>query len=79
MADASFRVIRIVSSVVLDQEKGDHIAARFAEHFGITDYEVRLETDATLIGGLIIFSGGFRYDYSIKGQLGRIVTKLKSQ
>ena len=79
MADASFRVIRIVSSVMLDLEKGNHIASRFAEHFGITDYEVRLETDAALIGGLLIYSGGFRYDYSIKGQLSRIVTKLKSQ
>ncbi len=79
MADASFRIIRIVSSVALDPEKGNRIAARFAEHFDITEYEVRLDTDPTLIGGLIIFSGGFRYDYSIKGQLSRIVTKLKSQ
>jgi F-type H+/Na+-transporting ATPase subunit alpha len=79
MADSSFRVIRIVSSVMLEPEKGNHIAARFADHFGIADYEVKLDTDPTLIGGLIIYSGGFRYDYSIKGQLSRIVTKLKSQ
>ncbi len=79
MADTSFRVIRIVSSVELDPEKGKNIAAKFAEHFGIRDYEVRLDTDATLIGGMIIFAGGFRYDYSIKGQLSRIVTKLKTQ
>ena len=32
-----------------------------------------------LIGGMVIFAGGFRYDYSIKGQLSRIVTKLKTQ
>jgi F-type H+-transporting ATPase subunit alpha len=79
MPDTAFRVIRVVSSVELDQEKGQNIAARFAEHFGIKDYEVRLETDNSLIGGMIIFAGGFRYDYSIKGQLSRIVNKLKSQ
>ncbi|MEA4888704.1 MAG: F0F1 ATP synthase subunit alpha [Clostridiaceae bacterium] len=79
MADASFRVIRIVSSVALDPEKGRHIATRFAEHFGIKDFEVRLDTDPTIIGGMVIFAGGFRYDYSIKGQLSRIVNKLKTQ
>ena len=79
MADALFRVIRIVSSVALDPEKGNVIAARFAERFGVKEYEVRLDTDPTLIGGIVIFAGGFRYDYSIKGQLGRIVSKLKTQ
>ena len=79
MADASFRVIRIVSSVELDPEKGKNVAARFAERMGIKDYEVRFETDSSLIGGVVIFAGGFRYDYSIKGQLGRIINKLKSQ
>ena len=79
MTDATSRVIRIVASVELDPEKGKNIADRFAEHFGIADYEIKLETDTSLIGGMVIFAGGFRYDYSIKGQLGRIVNKLKSQ
>lgn len=79
MPDATSRVIRIVASVELDPEKGKNIADRFAEHFGIKDYEIKLDTDTSLIGGMVIFAGGFRYDYSIKGQLGRIVNKLKSQ
>ena len=79
MSDTGFRVIRIVSSVPMEQSKGDAIGKRFAEHFGITDYSVRLETDDTLIGGMIIYAGGFRYDYSIKGQLARISNTLKSQ
>jgi len=79
MSDAGYRVIRIVSSVPMEQPKGDAIGKRFAEHFGITEYSIRLETDATLIGGMIIYAGGFRYDYSIKGQLARISNTLKSQ
>lgn len=79
MSDAGYRVIRIVSSVPMEQSKGDAIGKRFAEHFGITEYSIRLETDATLIGGMIIYAGGFRYDYSIKGQLARISNTLKSQ
>ncbi len=79
MADANFRVIRIVTAVELTPEKAARIAARFAEHVKIREYEVRQELDASLIGGMIIFAGGFRYDYSIKGQLSRIVTQMKSQ
>ncbi len=79
MPDATFRDIRIVASVELDSEKGKNIAQRFAEHFGIKDYTVHTEIDESLIGGMVIFAGGFRYDYSIKGQLSRIVNKLKSQ
>ena len=79
MADSNFRIIRIVTSVDLDPEKAKRIAARFAEHFKILDYEIRLETDESIIGGMIIFAGGYRYDYSIRGQLGRITTQLKSQ
>ncbi len=79
MADTSFRVIRIVTSVSLDPEKANRIAARFAEHFKINDYDVRQEVDESMIGGMIIFAGGYRYDYSIKGQLGRITAQLKTQ
>jgi len=79
MPDASFRVIRIVTSIAIDPEKAKNIAARFAAHFKITEYEVRTEVDDSIIGGMIIFAGGYRYDYSIRGQLGRIMTQLKSQ
>jgi F-type H+-transporting ATPase subunit alpha len=79
MSDTGFKVIRIVSAIDMDSPKGESIAARFAEHFGITEYSVRLEKDATLIGGMIIYAGGFRYDYSIKGQLARISNNLKNQ
>lgn len=79
MSGSGFRVIRIVSSVVMDQQKGESIARRFAEHFGIGEYQVKLESDPTLIGGMVIYAGGFRYDYSIKGQLARISNRLKSQ
>jgi len=63
----------------MDPEKGQKIAAQFAGHFGIKDYSVRQETDASLIGGVVVFAGGYRYDYSIKGQLSRIANKLKTQ
>ncbi|NLW12869.1 MAG: F0F1 ATP synthase subunit alpha [Clostridiaceae bacterium] len=79
MSETGFRVIRIVSSVPLEKSKGDAIGKRFAEHFGIVEYSVRLETDSTLIGGMIIYANGFRYDYSIKGQLARISNTLKTQ
>jgi F-type H+/Na+-transporting ATPase subunit alpha len=79
MPDPLFRVIRIVSAIELDEARGREIALRFATHFGISDYEVRLDTDQSLIGGMVIFAGGFRYDYSIKGQLSRIGNRLKNQ
>ena len=79
MPDQSSRMIRIVASAVLDSAKAKTIAERFAEHFGIKEYEYLTEVDPSLIGGMVIFAGGFRYDYSIKGQLSRIVNKLKAQ
>ncbi len=79
MSDAKFRVIRIVTAVELDPERGKRIAARFAESFNITDYDLRLETDKTILGGMVIYAGGYRYDYSIRGQLGRIGNQLKAQ
>ena len=33
--------------------------------------------DETLIGGIVLYAGDFRYDYSIKGQLARIASRLK--
>jgi F-type H+/Na+-transporting ATPase subunit alpha len=79
MPDSSVHMIRIVSPVELDREKGQKIAARFAKHLNIKDFAVSLETDHSLIGGMVIFAGGFRYDHSVKGQLSRIISKLKTQ
>ena len=79
MPETTSRMIRIVASAELDSAKAKTIAERFAEHFGIKEYDIQVETDTDLIGGMVIFAGGFRYDYSIKGQLSRIVNKLKSQ
>ena len=42
MSDQNFRVIRIISSVPLEDQKAQAIAARFAERVGIGDFEVRL-------------------------------------
>ena len=78
MNDQRLHVIRIVSSVPVDEKKAKTIAARFADRVGINDYETRLETDPALIGGMVIYAGGFRYDYSIRGQLARIADRLKS-
>jgi F-type H+-transporting ATPase subunit alpha len=78
MSDQNFRVIRIISSVPLEDQKAQAIAARFAERVGIGEFEMRLETDPALIGGMVIFAGGFRYDYSIRGQLARIAGRLRS-
>ena len=79
MSDQLKETIRIISSVPLDREKGERIAERFAEQYEIESYDVKLETDPSLLGGMVIFAGGFRYDYSIRGQLNRIAGRLKAQ
>lgn len=79
MIDQSVQEILIVAPVALDEEKLSDIAKRFAKRTGIDSYEVRQETDPSLIGGLVIYAGGFRYDYSIGGQLARIVAQLKTR
>ena len=72
-----YRVIRIVSAFSLSKDRADLIAQKFAEHTQIEDYTVVQETDSSLIGGFVIFSGGYRYDYSVKGQLSRVTKHLK--
>lgn len=79
MTDKSFQVIRIVSSIELEPAKAEQIARPFARHFHIKEYEVRTETDHSLLGGMVIYAGGYRYDYSIRGQLNRIANQLKTQ
>jgi len=77
MAGPILRVIRIVTATPIHPEKAAVIAARFAQQNGIANYEMKQAVDETLIGGIVIFAGDFRYDYSIKGQLARIAARLK--
>ena len=73
------RNIRIVTAIRLQNNQAEVIAARFAEHFGINDYDVVTEVDPSLIGGMVMYARGYRYDYSIRGQLGRIAGRMKEQ
>lgn len=73
-----FRVIRIVTASEMSSEKINLIALKFSDHFHISDYTVVQETDKELIGGFIIYAAGYRYDYSVKGQLARIGRQLKN-
>lgn len=77
MPDKGFSIIRIVTPLELRPEQADKLAERFSKLLGIKEYILRTEVDKSLLGGVVIYAGGFRYDYSIKGQLGRIAGKLK--
>ncbi len=74
----NFRIIRIVTASEMSEDKVQLIAQRFTEHFQISDYSVVHEIDKELIGGFIIYAAGYRYDYSVKGQLARIAKQLKN-
>ena len=76
--NATFRVIRIVTASEMSGDKVHLIAQKFSDHFHISDYTVVQETDTDLIGGFVIYAAGYRYDYSVKGQLARIGKQLKS-
>ena len=64
-----FRVL--VADDVTD-ERVPLIVESFAELNGIEDYEYDAVRDSSLIGGVVIFAFGQRYDYSVKGQLDRL-------
>jgi len=74
----TFRIIRIVTASEMTSEKAETIAQKFSEHFHISDYSVIQETESALIGGFVIYAAGYRYDYSVKGQLARIAKQLKT-
>lgn len=78
MAQIEYSVIRIVSPSEIPEEKLEKLAKRFAGRLKIINYSYKFELDASLLGGIVIYAGGYRYDYSVKGQLARIVTKLKN-
>ena len=74
-----YHVIRIVTASALTEQKAELIAQKFSEHFQIKAYSVVQELDSALLGGFIIFAGGYRYDYSVKGQLNRVAGRLKAE
>ncbi len=77
MPDNDFSLIRIVTPTQLSPEQADRLARRFAGMLGITGPITKTEIDKSLPGGVVVYAKGFRYDYSIKGQLARIAGKLK--
>ena len=74
----TFRIVRIVTATDISADRANLIAQRFAEHFHISDFSVVQESDKELIGGFVIYAAGYRYDYSVKGQLARIGKQLKT-
>jgi F-type H+-transporting ATPase subunit alpha len=78
MADTDYSIIRIISPTAISEEKLNILAARFAQKFQLTQYKYTYEIEPALLGGLVVYAGGYRFDYSIKGQLNRIGTQLKN-
>ncbi len=71
-------VLRVVTAGDISDDRVKLIAAKFAESRNITTYELRMETDESLIGGFTIYTQGSRYDYSVKGQLDRLGNFMKN-
>ena len=69
--------LRIETAGDIPEEKLVRVAAKFAEINEIEDYRLSIEQRDDLIGGFIVYYQGSRYDYSIKGQLGRIGSFIK--
>lgn len=69
--------LRIETAGDIPEEKLTRVAAKFAEVNEIEDYRLSIELREDLIGGFIIYFQGSRYDYSVKGQLGRIGSFIK--
>lgn len=61
----------------MEGDKVEELARKFAEHFSISGYTVVHEVDPELVGGFTVYSAGYRYDYSVNGQLERLVRHLK--
>ena len=69
--------VRIATAGDIPEERLVRVAAKFAEVNEIEDYRLIIEQRDDLIGGFVIDFQGSRYDYSIKGQLGRIGSFMK--
>ena len=70
-------LLRIESAGDIPEDKLERIAAKFADHYDIPSYRLKIDLKADLIGGFIIYYHGDRYDYSVKGQLNRINAFIK--
>ena len=70
-------LLRIETAGDIPEDKLERIAAKFAQHYEIPAYRVRIESKPSLVGGFIIYYHGDRYDYSVKGQLNRINAFIK--
>ena len=70
-------ILRIETAGDIPEDKLERIAAKFATRYEITSYRLMIELKPGLIGGFIIYYHGNRYDYSVKGQLGRINAFIK--
>ncbi len=69
-------VIRLVSPRGLAEPEAQRIAESFARRLNYADYTLKQDQDESLLGGFVVFTGGRRYDYSLKGRLGRIGSQL---
>ncbi|MBE7069844.1 MAG: F0F1 ATP synthase subunit alpha [Ruminococcaceae bacterium] len=70
-------LLRIETAGDIPMDKLERIAAKFAQHYEIPSYRLKIEPKPALVGGFIIYYHGDRYDYSVKGQLGRISAFIK--
>ncbi len=70
-------LIKIVYAEDYSTERIELIAQRFAKMNDISNYEIESKQDKELISGFVIFAMGLRFDYSVKGQLGRINEFIK--
>ena len=71
-------LMRIESAGDISEAQIKQIAESFAEKNAIASYRLTINENKSLSGGFVIFFLGMRYDYSIKGQLGRIESYIKS-
>ena len=70
-------LLRIETAGDIPEDKLERIAAKFAQHYQIPSYRVKIESKPSLVGGFIIYYHGDRYDYSVKGQLTRMNAFIK--
>ena len=70
-------LLRIETAGDIPEDKLERIAAKFAQHYEIPSYRLKIESKPALVGGFIIYYHGDRYDYSVKGQLNRINAFIK--
>lgn len=70
------KIIRIVFALPFEAEEAEQIAQAFQKRLNYEAYQLRTEQDSRLLGGFVVYTGGKRYDYSMKGRLNKVATKL---